>query len=84
MSPPFIANIFSSSRPTHSYNLRNNNLINNHCRTSNFGLKSFTHTSITIWNSLPNNIKTCTDFKIFKKLISSWSGPTCKCSSCRQ
>ena len=31
-------------------------------------------------NHLPNSIKSAENLEIFKKLIKSWQGPTCKCS----
>lgn len=83
ISPPFICDMFANSHPTHSYNLRNNNLKNNHCRTTHFGLHSFKHISINIWNSLPSEIRTSSDFSTFNRFIRSWSGPTCKCSLCK-
>jgi hypothetical protein len=82
LSPSFICDLFNDAQPTHSYNLRNKNLKKNPCRTSKFGLNSFTHTAINIWNSLPNNIRTTTDFHVFKRFIRSWNGPQCKCAFC--
>ena len=82
-SPSYICDLFKSSVQSHSYNLRRNNLIHSTCRTSHFGLKSFTHVAINIWNSLPNEIRCTSDFKIFKSFIYSWSGPKCNCNFCK-
>ena len=57
MSPTFICDMIQNSCPTHSYNLRHKNIKNSHCRTTHFGLHSFKHLSITIWNSLPHETR---------------------------
>ena len=36
-----------------------------------------------IWNKLPNEIKSCENLLIFKKMIMNWSGPHCQCGSCK-
>ena len=47
-----------------------------------FGDSSLRCLGPKIWNSLPDNIKTCTTYKKFKELISTWTGPECKCRLC--
>ena len=36
-----------------------------------------------IWNKLPTNIKNARNLLTFKKMINTWSGPKCHCSSCK-
>jgi len=36
-----------------------------------------------IWNKLPSNIKNSENLLTFKSLINTWSGPICRCSSCK-
>lgn len=50
--------------------------------SSRYGLKSFRYEAARIWNSLPNNIRTAESFCQFKRLIRTWDGINCKCSSC--
>jgi hypothetical protein len=83
LSPPFICDLFKSKIPSHSYNLRNPNLKKSHCRTTQFGLNSFTHNAINVWNSLPNEMRSTSDFTIFKRLMKSWNGEKCKCALCK-
>ena len=47
-----------------------------------FGDNSLRCLGPKIWNSLPTNLKTCSDYKNFKELINNCAGPTCKCRFC--
>lgn len=47
-----------------------------------FGYKSYTFEAPSIWNSLPIEIRKAENLTLFKKLINSWSGPTCRCNFC--
>ena len=47
-----------------------------------FGYKSYTFEAPSIWNSLPIEIRKAENVTLFKKLIKSWSGPTCRCNFC--
>ncbi len=51
-------------------------------KTITHGYKSFSYQGAKLWNLLPNNMKECTSFKMFKSLIMEWKGPTCICSTC--
>ena len=48
-----------------------------------FGYRSFKYEAPTVWNSLPNEIRTSQNFPIFKKLIKLWNGPMCRCNFCK-
>ena len=50
--------------------------------TVKYGRHSISYLGAKLWNSLDNNLKSAGDFKSFKTLISSWEGPSCKCSVC--
>ena len=83
LSPTFICDMFMI--PTHAYNLRSaNTLFQSHKRTTNGGLHSFSHVGTNIWNSLPNDLRTISDFKIFKRQIKNWDGIKCKCAFCKR
>jgi hypothetical protein len=81
LSPPYMTDLFDSNVPIHSYNLRHNNMIHTHRRTTKYGLHSFNHVGITIWNKLPNHMRASTDYKVFKSMIKTWSGK-CSCAFC--
>lgn len=48
-----------------------------------FGYRSYTYEAPTIWNSLPTEIRKSENFYMFKKLLSNWNGPTCRCNFCK-
>ena len=52
-------------------------------RTTRYGKNSFRFESARVWNSLPNDIRKVENFKEFKRLIRTWTGPGCKCSICQ-
>ena len=45
-----------------------------------YGTKSLRNLAPKIWNSLPLQIKTAENLDIFKDLIKSWDGASCKCN----
>ena len=47
-----------------------------------FGKRSFTYEAPVLWNSLPNEIRTVESFSVFKGLMKTWSGETCRCTLC--
>ena len=81
-SPAFMWNCY---KPKHiNYNLRNTNtLCIPHSKTTKYGLQTLTAYGAKLWNSLPNNIKSCTDLNHFKSAIETWQEPRCKCRMCR-
>jgi hypothetical protein len=47
-----------------------------------FGYRSYTFEAPSVWNSLPLDIRKAENFQQFKKLINSWTGPSCRCNFC--
>ena len=47
-----------------------------------YGKKTFSYYGPHIWNQLPVILKDNLDFMTFKKLLSTWNGPTCTCNCC--
>ena len=83
LNPIFLNAFFENSVPSHSYNLRHKRLIPSHSRTTRHGLNSFKNLGIHIWNCLPEHFRTTTDFNVFKRLLKTWYGPSCRCSMCK-
>ena len=51
--------------------------------TTTFGLNSLTYSGAKLWNNeLPKKFKEINDFNVFKKLVKTWSGPSCRCGVC--
>lgn len=48
------------------------------------GLFSFQYLGTKVWNSLPTNIRKCENYSSFKKMLKTWNGSQCRCSSCRR
>ena len=48
-----------------------------------FGYRSYTYEAPIIWNSLPLDIRKSENFYMFKKLLKSWNGPSCRCNFCK-
>jgi hypothetical protein len=65
LSPSLIKNLLPARTP--GYNLRSRSSFSMcHSRTTKYGLNSFKHLGIVIWNDLPVNIRSATDIKVFK------------------
>ena len=50
--------------------------------STSYGLTSFKYYGPHIRNLLPMHIKSDMSLPEFKELLTTWSGPTCKCSLC--
>ena len=48
-----------------------------------FGYRSYTYEAPFIWNSLPLDIRRADNCHIFKKLVGTWNGPSCRCNFCK-
>ena len=82
LCPSFVTKLLPTK--TLRYNLRSGKTFSVcHKRTTKYGLNSFKHFGVTIWNDLPVHIRSATDLNIFKSLIKTWYGPVCKCAACR-
>ena len=47
-----------------------------------YGKNTFSYFGPHIWNQIPADFKKEMDINVFKRLISTWNGPFCKCTSC--
>ena len=66
------------------YNFRYENMLQlPTVRTSRYGKNSFRFETARVWNSLPNEIRCANNFKEFKRLVHTLTGPGCKCSMCQ-
>ena len=82
LAPPCLNDLVSFKHST--YNFRYKNIASiPRVRSTMFGKRSFRYSAATLWNDLPENFRTCTNFTQFKNLISSWNGKECKCSICK-
>ena len=52
-------------------------------RTTRCGKNSFRYAAATLWNSFPNHVREISNFNQFRSFLESWTGESCKCSSCR-
>ena len=48
-----------------------------------FGTRSIRYEGAKIWKHLPNSLKSAETLEIFRSLIKTWEGPTCKCNFCK-
>jgi len=48
-----------------------------------YGFRSYKFEAPTVWNSLPLDIRRAENFPLFKNLINSWTGSSCRCNSCK-
>ena len=74
MSPGYIKDLFDVKITPYEFR-REDILIQPRVNTTTYGLKSVRYQGAKLWNSLPNEIKSCPDLGSFKKSISNWSGP---------
>ena len=79
LNPSYLQNLFiknnNSSRRKNDLEIPTRN-------TVTFGDKSIRTLGPHIWNSLPEDIKAETSFKVFKKSLEDWFRPKCKCNAC--
>jgi hypothetical protein len=68
ISPVYIREMFTPK--SSNYNLcRTNQITMFHRRTTNYGLKTFTHLGTSLWNKLPNQLKEANSLKNFKEQL---------------
>ena len=95
LNPPFMHSIFSSR--TLKYPSRDPKNLN-HFRPNQVTLGSKSLKAIgpqiwnclpnkatgpQIWNCLPNELKSADNLNSFKRMITRWDGPSCKCNVCK-
>ena len=77
LNPAFMEEIFHRTKwLTH----RPNNIQVNVDKTARYSDKSLRTLGPHIWNSLPEHMKTETNFIKFSEYINQWFGPICKCN----
>ena len=80
-NPIFMKEMFSEKQDM--YCLRDNHkLVMKRFKKMKYGRNSFSYYGAHIWNLLPSNFKECIGISCFKKLLSTWEGPSCTCSIC--
>ena len=80
-NPSFLWDMFQEK--INDYNLRSKNLLMlPQAKTTTYGNESLYFRGSSLWNSLPNDIKTATSVCSFKKSIKTWSGEKCRCKIC--
>ena len=82
LSPSYILDLVKFKNTNYSFtdqNLAELPRVN----TEPYGWKSFRYEAAHIWNSLPNELRTTTDFKELGRLTRAWKGISCKCSMCK-
>jgi len=47
-------------------------------KNTSYGKKSFRFEAAQVWNSLPNELRQVENYKEFRRLVQTWTGPTCK------
>ena len=80
-NPIFMKEMFTEKQDM--YGLRDNHkLVLKRFKKMKYGRNSFSYYGAHIWNLLPPNFKECVSVSCFKKLLSTWEGPSCTCSMC--
>ena len=81
LAPPVLSDILVKKET--SYNFRYSDILQvPQVKSTRQGKNSFRYAAPVLWNSLPCNFRTTTDFSEFKTLISRWSGKDCICPAC--
>ena len=82
LSPSYILDLVKFKNTNYSFRYQNLAELPR-VNTESYGRKSFRYEAAHVWNSLPNEMRTNTDFKEFGRLIRTWEGTSCKCSMCK-
>ena len=81
LNPVFMKEMFCMKENVH--NMRDNHKLQmKKFKKIRYGKGSFSYYGAHIWNMLPPHYKECINVASFKKLLSTWEGPNCKCSIC--
>ena len=82
LNPCYMKGIFQVQQSTYSTR-RPYNIKVPRVNQTTFGTRSIPYKGAKIWNHLPNSLKSAETLEIFKSLIKTWEGPTCKCNFCK-
>jgi len=80
-SPKYVKELLSERNSRYS-NRRPLDLYVPRVNQEKFGYKSYTFEAPSVWNSLDLEIRKAENYNDFKKLINSWTGPSCRCNFC--
>ena len=81
-SPSYICNLIKERNSQYDFRQSQNVQIPRP-NTTKYGKQSFRYFGSHLWNNLPIHIKQSNDVNSFKRLIKTWSGPSCKCNYCK-
>ena len=81
LNPIFMKDIFCP--PQHGYNTRNQIFSYPNPKTVSYGTESFGYIATKVWNSIPNEIRSCSDLISFKKRLSNERAYDCSCNICK-
>ena len=79
LNPSYMKEIFTLNT---TRDVSSNKLFVKTQNTNKYGTDSLRSLGPKIWNNLSNEIRISENLFIFKTLIKTWSGPSCRCSSC--
>ena len=76
IAPPVLSNLVQ--KRDSKYNFRYSNILQiPQINTTRYGHNSFRYAAPVLWNSLPDEFRSCTNFNQFKNLITFWNGVNC-------
>ena len=81
-SPSFMGEFFVQRELTYDLQIKNTIQIPS-TKTISFGIKSLAFGGSTLWNSMPDTIKSVENVFRFKKGIKAWNGDKCSCNICK-
>ena len=76
ISPSYILDLVKFKNTNNSFRYQNLAQLPR-VNTDSYCRQSFRYEAAHVWNSLPNELRTTTDFKEFGSLIQSWEGTSC-------
>jgi len=81
LAPPVLKDLVVKKETR--YNFRYSNILHvPSINTTTYGKRSFRYAAPVLWNSLPEHVRSITNFSHFKNQILNWDGGDCKCSAC--
>ena len=82
LTPEYIRNLVKVKQS--NYTLRYENILEiPNVRTTTYGKNTFRFGAAQVWNSLPNELRTVSEYKDFVRLVRTWTGPQYNFSICK-
>ena len=74
LAPEYLLELFQKSSSINTYSLRSSTCNNIHVQRArtNFGQRTFQYSGIMLWNSLPQDLKSCNNIISFKKKCAAY------------